>query len=725
MRYSLRNTLRFLCIAVLTCFLTAWNTSAPAQSAAVGVATAATPEALAQLVLQRFATGSQKEFDSVDPDPSSRGVVAGAIRSKAVRKSNIGEVAWSDSNRAVLLLTGTVVDKNSAVETIRSRHFSGFYEAIHSSNGWSISRQLPFDADNKIVSHAIQAVITPGQRIDVKDTFGIDASSQYGFAVRLNDQAQIHGLKLNGKKAKYLFGGGVLWIKAPRNPKSKLFLEYTLAESYPGPPKESKAGSNPSATPEYGSFLNEAFWAPLFDVNSANDTCPIAITLRIPAAYYVTTSVPQTEKVKNGTRIVRGHTSEPEFILSLIYDKGWHPTFTKIGNFQFGTFLTPDFRWSPEVMEKQVSYVDGMLTSRFGSPQSNYLAVAEERDLGPGGFRFRTNDLVVAAQGGGTQLMSPADDAASNPNAPLAHEVSHGWTMQATGPAANFLREGWATYCEWMFVGKQYGPEVQEGIWQTAYNYYFLGGHNGVRSILGNPDNGSIHYLKGAWILHMLEEALGRGAFDRGMQNYIQIPRDQAAGYQEFIAAMSKAAGHDMTSFIMPWLSGKYIPDLSTEVQGSQVVVTQKQPEIVFDLPLEMQVTTASGSTVERPIHITGRTISVDVADLGEIRNVRIDPEHKFLLQRHLGENVHFELRAPAAKTVALAGNFALKPVPAVRSGDLWTVEMPMTDGRFSWSWIIDGKKPKIGAQYNGQPITGVCYVKPLQPVSNAYPKQK
>ncbi len=136
--------------------------------------------------------------------------------------------------------------------------------------------------------------------------------------------------------------------------------------------------------------------------------------------------------------------------------------------------------------------------------------MAEQRDLGEGGFRYRTNDLVVAATGRRQATYDLRRDSASAPNAPLAHEVSHGWTMQATGPAANFLREGWATYCEWMFVGTQYGPQVETDIWQTAYNYYFLGGHNGVRSILGNPDNGSIHYVKGAWILHMLEEAMGQ-----------------------------------------------------------------------------------------------------------------------------------------------------------------------------------------------------------------------
>lgn len=688
--------------------------------------TAATPEALIQLVQQKFSTGTQQEFAAVDPDVAGQRVVAGAIGRKSLRHADLGKVVWSGPNRAVLLLTGTVVGKSSAAETVRSRHYSGFYEATHSAHGWSISRQLPFDAGNRILSHSIQASITPGKKIDVVDTVGIVAGSPYGFAVRLNDRARIHHVKLAGKAVPYLFGGGVFWIATPQKPKTKLMLDYTVPEDESDFPKSGATGSATTAAPEFGSYFNETFWAPLFDVDSANDTCPISITVRIPASYYLTTSVSQTETVKDGTRIVVGHTKEPEFILSLLYDRDWHPTFTKIGNFQFGTFLTSDYRWTPQVLEQQVSEVDEMLTQRFGPPQSNYLAVAEARELGPGSFRLRTNDLVVSAQGGGKTLMTPEDDAATNPQASLAHEVSHGWTMQATGPAANFLREGWATYCEWMFVGKRYGPQVEKGIWQTAYNYYFLGGHNGVRSILGNPDNGSIHYLKGAWIFHMLNESLGQDAFDRGMRNYIRIPRNEPAGYKQFIAAMSRAAGHDMTSFIMPWLSGKYIPDLETRIEGNTVVVTQKQPEVVFDLPLTMQITMVSGKTMERPFHLDGRTTTVNLVDVHGIRSVRIDPNREYLLQRHLGEDVVFSVRAPSAKTVELAGNFALKPVAAMRKGDVWTVEMPMANGRYSWNWIIDGKKPDIGAQFQGQPITGVKYVKPETPMpAIAYPKQK
>jgi aminopeptidase N len=294
--------------------------------------------------------------------------------------------------------------------------------------------------------------------------------------------------------------------------------------------------------------------------------------------------------------------------------------------------------------------------------------------------------------------------------------------MQATGPGANFLREGWATFCEWSFLAKQYGPDVEKGIWQTAYNYYVLGGHDGVRSIVGNPDNGSIHYVKGAWIFHMLEETLGHQVFDEGMRIYIQIPRDQKAGYEEFIAAMSKASGRDMSPFITPWVTGKYIPNLHARIEGAQIVVTQQQPDVVFEIPVKLGITTNSGATVEKTIQLSGKTSTLDVSSLGTIRDVRIDPDNELLLLRNRGETVTFTLHNSAAKTVALEGNFTLKPVPATHTGDTWTVTIPMTQGRYSWDWQIDGKKAEAAAP-GAEQTSGVQIVEPLQEVQNAYPR--
>jgi hypothetical protein len=250
-----------------------------------------------------------------------------------------------------------------------------------------------------------------------------------------------------------------------------------------------------------------------------------------------------------------------------------------------------------------------------------------------------------------------------------------------------------------------YGANTERQFWERQRTGYMNGldrggvsGRADVRqSILANPDSRGNQYYTGSWIFRSLDFALGDSTFDRGMRAFIQHAGKGPNDYREFIAAMSGAANHDMTGFIMPWLSAGYIPDVDARVEGHTVIVTQDQPGMLFDLPLDVALTTASGSIVLRRIHLVGRADTVDVGARDSVTGVRVDPEHHFLMRRHYGEIVRFEFpvsAAPTAKSVEISGNFLTKPMAATRTGDVWLVEMPLSEGRYIWQWRIDGASP-------------------------------
>jgi hypothetical protein len=355
---------------------------------------------------------------------------------------------------------------------------------------------------------------------------------------------------------------------------------------------------------------------------------------------------------------------------------------------------------------------------------THYFAVVEDRQLHGGGFSVRMNDAVVS---GDHAVMM--DETAIGPSYAFAHEVSHAWTMNASGPAANFLREGWATYSESLMLGQVYGPAAEGAFWERVSTGYFAGDRfEGKQSILGNPDNGRIHYTKGSWILHALDRTLGDSVFDRGMREYIARCGYGPDGYEELIAAMSHAAGRDMTAFIMPWLTERSVPDVEARVDGSQLIVTQRQPGPPFDLPLTIALDTPTGE-VRRPVHVTTRADTVDVAGVGPIARARVDPDHDFLLRRHWGELARFELLAPQAKTVALT--MSATPTPATREGDRWVVTLPLVEGRYVYLWRVDGTDPSddvaiAAARSGGADPTaraGVRTVRPLQRLEDANAK--
>jgi hypothetical protein len=706
---------------------------------------APTPDSLARLVLARFASGTTVAFDSVYPDPLGRTVVEAAVRRKAAREAGLHRVLWASPERAVLLITGTVRAGRGAGlgtggdETNLVRRFSGLYEAARSGGSWMLTRQIPLDTANFIRAQTLHVALTPGTESRIVDTLALSIGSPYGFAARLNNASELEAVLLDGRPVEHAFGGGVLWIAAPQRAHAELVLRYTIPDEQA--PKTSGEVLSAAATtapadsaPAYGALNNTDVWHPFFNYDSGNDMAQLSVTVTLPARYRLTTSVPQTETVHDGVRTVHGVSLHPEFLLALIYDRDWRPVTTTIGTVRFETFLEPDFHFSHDTLAAIAKRVYRVLEPRFGAPMppSKYLAAVEERALGRGGFTVRMNNAVIS--GGGAKAL---DETVLGPSFVFAHEVSHGWTMNASGLAANFLREGWATFAESLVLRDVYGPEVERAFWErirTSYatgrdrNGYF-GGFDGNQSILGNPDNGRVHYYKGSWILHSLEHVLGDSVFDRGMREFIERSGTGPDGYEELIAAMSHAAGRDMTPFIMPWLSEKYIPNVEGHIEGQRLIVAQTQPSAPFDLPLDVDLVTSSG-TVRRSVHLTSRADTVDVGDLDgrKVTQVHIDPDHHFLLRRHWGQLVRFELEAPEAKTVALSGNFLVEPIPATRHGDRWTVELSLTEGRYTWLWIVDGKGPSDEAAIAaakakaGDPtaIAGVRTVKPIQRLPDA-----
>jgi hypothetical protein len=130
-------------------------------------------------------------------------------------------------------------------------------------------------------------------------------------------------------------------------------------------------------------------------------------------------------------------------------------------------------------------------------------------------------------------------------------------------------------------------------------------------------------------------------------------------------------------------------------------------------------------------VHLNRSADTLEIPGSDSILAVHVDPEHRLLLQRHWGEHARFELpvdQAKGAKVVVVVGDFSLTAVPATREGNSWVVDLPLTEGRYVWCWQLDGA-PRAIVQggdpgTDGDPsLTFVRYVRPVQLLSDAYPK--
>jgi hypothetical protein len=276
--------------------------------------------------------------------------------------------------------------------------------------------------------------------------------------------------------------------------------------------------------------------------------------------------------------------------------------------------------------------------------------------------------------------------------------------------------EGWATYAESLLLADEFGSDVEQNFWESQRNNYFTGRFEGHSTILKDPSNGGVAYSKGAWILRMLRYVMGDAAFEKGMRDYMKIHPGKAAGLEEFTAAMTKAGGRDIGSFLKPWVSESAIPDITARVDAHRLVLTQTGP--VFEFPLEVELITPEGRT-RKKVQLSHKEESLAVSDVGAITSVVIDPDHHLLIQRHQGEILHLELRAPNAKSVQINGDFTSRPIPAKITNGTWAIDLPLTAGRYFWYWLIDGKVQQSAAN---DPAIQEQVIRPIQGVTLAYP---
>jgi len=126
-----------------------------------------------------------------------------------------------------------------------------------------------------------------------------------------------------------------------------------------------------------------------------------------------------------------------------------------------------------------------------------------------------------------------------NARAHLGHEIGHIWTNGA-GPAANFLREGWARYVESLVLEHEFGLETERRFWRENAQRYFKN-YDGRRSILTETFNSDLHYDKGSWIFRMLEEAVGAEAFRKAMTDYSRRSLSGSATWETLAECFQRA----------------------------------------------------------------------------------------------------------------------------------------------------------------------------------------
>ncbi|MBZ5627009.1 MAG: M1 family metallopeptidase [Acidobacteriia bacterium] len=174
-----------------------------------------------------------------------------------------------------------------------------------------------------------------------------------------------------------------------------------------------------------------------------------------------------------------------------------------------------------------------------------------------------------------------------------AHEMAHQWFGDLVTTAwwdDIWLNEAFATWMEGKIVG-EWKPEWHIDTTEVNDRLLAMGTDSLVNTrkirqpIASDNDIAnafdSITYQKGAAVIRMFETWIGPAKFRNGVQLYLKENADGAASVTEFLAAIGKAAGKDVSPAFSTFLDQAGVPVLSMDLQCDgkqpQLAVSQKR----------------------------------------------------------------------------------------------------------------------------------------------------
>ena len=346
----------------------------------------------------------------------------------------------------------------------------------------------------------------------------------------------------------------------------ELSIEYEIQDLY----YESSSIGLVSIIDEIYSFdLGYTKWYPV--LNLQRDLEPVDIRMKVPSGYMAVTS---------------GE------LLEVVQENDAFSIFKFKRHFCRNSESGYSFTVAP--YEKAESDCDGIPVNLYGVPVENEILLDEYVSLVTDMCLFYKNlfgpqslpalsystvdDRFTNGRSSKTLIMIPNNQLLTETftyrDFYLSHETVHQWwpgTVSTKNSVDAWLSEGMADYGAFKFLQSYRNEEAMRDM--MADDARILKACMDRGECLGpvvpeSPDNlrAEVFYLKGAWLLHTLEQLIGKDVLLEVLHSLVQNNACSSISTQDFITKVEeKAFNTDLSCFWDAWLYGKGLPELEYE----------------------------------------------------------------------------------------------------------------------------------------------------------------
>ncbi|MEQ9262250.1 MAG: M1 family metallopeptidase [Owenweeksia sp.] len=182
-----------------------------------------------------------------------------------------------------------------------------------------------------------------------------------------------------------------------------------------------------------------------------------------------------------------------------------------------------------------------------------------------------------------------------------AHELAHQWfgnLVTAIGSDHHWLHEGFATYYQWLSEENLYGQDHFDWLRWTEAQLVFEASRNDSIP-LGNGKAGSYRfYQKGAWVLYMLKQKLGKRKFDMAIQHYLQKNAFGVVNTDSLNSSLKAVTGMDYSAFFTDWVftAGEPVLQFESVTENDTVKLKYTPVYMPFEqISIPIQIQSAKG----------------------------------------------------------------------------------------------------------------------------------
>jgi aminopeptidase N len=230
-----------------------------------------------------------------------------------------------------------------------------------------------------------------------------------------------------------------------------------------------------------------------------------------------------------------------------------------------------------------------------------------------------------------------------NINELIAHEIVHQWfgnsATEQDWPHL-WLSEGFATYLTNLYVEDHLGKSTflrQMRKQRDAVIRFYSKNKLPLKDTISTNTQEMLNtnaYQKGAWVLHMLREQVGKELFWKAIRSYYEAYKFSNATSKDFIYVFEQVTHRGFTQFYEEWICKSGYPIISYTMEEVdkkfKIKFNQNQKEN-FHFSLEFLVLYEDNTEELKTLFFTDKEVVLELPTSKKVRNIMLDPNFKLL----------------------------------------------------------------------------------------------